>query len=543
MANQSSVPLRMAVVSPSKQPYSSLRNRIYYNTNPKRTGSSNPKSNGTKNAENRSTSGSKSHHDFLSAISKQGNSTHSQKKLELNLTSSAERRKNSRLLRSQGRNGTENGSGLKRKAESDLLSSKPSKARPTMQSNNMSVACQTAKKNVSKSQTKMTSSKPNSTNNDKDTLLLNDVEVSAENHECDKVLKDSPLNEDGGGGGDNVDVGEVLEYRSPNLIKQNLFPPEQENNENNFFSDVQADFQEVMQSEHQHSMEETDTVTAFFGSLGLGRKNSSEKDDASTFTDSGASTSSSDQLFSQSNASDELKDDNNELEGNVGGNDDLIDKERLTDKDSPITTPTKKSARISAKRAILEKNIDNFNDENTIWSIWGGVPPQKQQKQKIGLSDEVIQLSSHEDNVNMSPDSMSSSEIALEINKPTISTSNKVKGPRIKQTPVRIKKLAQPVPQPEKQVSVGNVVWGKVHGHPWWPGRVLAVSGNIDEGNEVTQHAHVTWFGSNTSSIMPVNELQHFLANFKRRFKKGKKGCYRKAVKQAQDMLQVMGEI
>ena len=71
---------------------------------------------------------------------------------------------------------------------------------------------------------------------------------------------------------------------------------------------------------------------------------------------------------------------------------------------------------------------------------------------------------------------------------------------------------------------------------------MLAVSGNFGEGSETTKHAHVTWFGSNTSSIMPVNELQHFVANFKRRHKKAKRGCYRKAVRQAQDMLQIMGE-
>ncbi|KAJ7336497.1 chromatin binding [Desmophyllum pertusum] len=90
-------------------------------------------------------------------------------------------------------------------------------------------------------------------------------------------------------------------------------------------------------------------------------------------------------------------------------------------------------------------------------------------------------------------------------------------------------------------VSVNDIVWGKVHGHPWWPGRVLAISGirNEESSNQLDRDAHVSWFGSNTSSIMRVHGLQLFLPYFDKRHKRHKKGYYRLAVRQAQEALQV----
>ena len=91
-------------------------------------------------------------------------------------------------------------------------------------------------------------------------------------------------------------------------------------------------------------------------------------------------------------------------------------------------------------------------------------------------------------------------------------------------------------------VSVGDIVWGKVHGHPWWPGKVLAISGirNEDSRNPWDRDAHVSWFGSNTSSIMCLHGLQLFLPNFSKRHKRRKKGFYRVAVRQAQEAAQAM---
>ncbi|KPJ10108.1 PWWP domain-containing protein 2A [Papilio machaon] len=75
------------------------------------------------------------------------------------------------------------------------------------------------------------------------------------------------------------------------------------------------------------------------------------------------------------------------------------------------------------------------------------------------------------------------------------------------------------------RVSPGDIVWGKVVGFPWWPGRVLSVT--------QTSRAHVSWFASTTSSLMPCDNLCPFLEDYKICFNKKKKGAYKEAVKEA----------
>ncbi|XP_067037079.1 PWWP domain-containing protein 2A-like [Acropora muricata] len=98
-----------------------------------------------------------------------------------------------------------------------------------------------------------------------------------------------------------------------------------------------------------------------------------------------------------------------------------------------------------------------------------------------------------------------------------------------------------PVDQSEP-VGVGDIVWGKVHGHPWWPGKVLAISGirSEESSNPWDRDAHVSWFGSNTSSIMRLHCLQLFAPNFSKRHKRRKKGCYRLAIRQAKEAMQAL---
>lgn len=75
------------------------------------------------------------------------------------------------------------------------------------------------------------------------------------------------------------------------------------------------------------------------------------------------------------------------------------------------------------------------------------------------------------------------------------------------------------------RVSPGDIVWGKVVGHPWWPGRVISVT--------PTSKAHVLWYASTTSSIMPCDSLSPFLEDYKIHFNKKKRGAYKEAVNQA----------
>lgn len=95
-------------------------------------------------------------------------------------------------------------------------------------------------------------------------------------------------------------------------------------------------------------------------------------------------------------------------------------------------------------------------------------------------------------------------------------------------------------------VEVGDIVWGKIHGFPWWPGKVLNIlsatcdsgnnnvarlrdvtssaairerTGSVDQPEQVDTppkaQAHVAWYGSATSSMMPCEHLTPFLENFK----------------------------
>ncbi|XP_044740416.1 PWWP domain-containing protein 2A-like [Chrysoperla carnea] len=91
------------------------------------------------------------------------------------------------------------------------------------------------------------------------------------------------------------------------------------------------------------------------------------------------------------------------------------------------------------------------------------------------------------------------------------------------------------------RLEVGDVVWGKIHGFPWWPGKVLSItasectaSSNTDyDEHTMRPQAHVAWYGSSTSSLMPCDQLSPFLENFKSRYNKKKRGPYKEAIRQA----------
>ncbi|XP_071560278.1 uncharacterized protein [Temnothorax nylanderi] len=87
-----------------------------------------------------------------------------------------------------------------------------------------------------------------------------------------------------------------------------------------------------------------------------------------------------------------------------------------------------------------------------------------------------------------------------------------------------------------KRMDVGDVVWGKIHGFPWWPGKVLSITVSCKEdGTSSGPQAHVAWYGSSTSSLMSCDQLSPFLETFKTRYNKKKRGPYKEAIRQAQN--------
>lgn len=85
-----------------------------------------------------------------------------------------------------------------------------------------------------------------------------------------------------------------------------------------------------------------------------------------------------------------------------------------------------------------------------------------------------------------------------------------------------------------RTIRVGDIVWGKIKGFPWWPGRVLSISvSERDGGIVIRKLAHVSWFGSSTMSHIQCSDLYPFLEDFKLRYNRKKRGPYKVAIKQA----------
>ncbi|KAJ7324099.1 hypothetical protein JRQ81_017119 [Phrynocephalus forsythii] len=85
-----------------------------------------------------------------------------------------------------------------------------------------------------------------------------------------------------------------------------------------------------------------------------------------------------------------------------------------------------------------------------------------------------------------------------------------------------------------RTISVGDIVWGKIHGFPWWPARVLDINlSQKENGDPSWQEAKVAWFGSPTTSFLSLSKLSPFSEYFKLRFNRKKKGMYRKAITEA----------
>ncbi|XP_069824857.1 PWWP domain-containing protein 2A [Dendropsophus ebraccatus] len=85
-----------------------------------------------------------------------------------------------------------------------------------------------------------------------------------------------------------------------------------------------------------------------------------------------------------------------------------------------------------------------------------------------------------------------------------------------------------------RTICVGDIVWAKIYGFPWWPARILTITvSRKDNGLLVRQEASIAWFGSPTTSFLALSQLSPFLENFQSRFNKKRKGLYRKAITEA----------
>ncbi|XP_040604410.1 PWWP domain-containing protein 2A isoform X3 [Mesocricetus auratus] len=85
-----------------------------------------------------------------------------------------------------------------------------------------------------------------------------------------------------------------------------------------------------------------------------------------------------------------------------------------------------------------------------------------------------------------------------------------------------------------RTICVGDIVWAKIYGFPWWPARILTITvSRKDNGLLARQEACISWFASPTTSFLALSQLSPFLENFQLRFNKKRKGLYRRAVTEA----------
>ncbi|XP_061409107.1 PWWP domain-containing protein 2B [Lethenteron reissneri] len=85
-----------------------------------------------------------------------------------------------------------------------------------------------------------------------------------------------------------------------------------------------------------------------------------------------------------------------------------------------------------------------------------------------------------------------------------------------------------------RKVHVGDVVWAKIHGFPWWPACVLGLSPELGPGGQQESgEALVSWFGSHTTSAVSLAKLAPFQDSFRARLDRKRKGRYRQAVAEA----------
>ncbi|KAM9618414.1 PWWP domain-containing protein 2B [Trichechus inunguis] len=117
-----------------------------------------------------------------------------------------------------------------------------------------------------------------------------------------------------------------------------------------------------------------------------------------------------------------------------------------------------------------------------------------------------------------------------------VPSSSKDTRPAVPRLTVRLhtQSVSTCVTEDGRTVAVGDIVWGKIHGFPWWPARVLDINLSQKEHGEPSwQEAKVSWFGSPTTSFLPLSKLAPFSEFFKLRFNRKKKGMYRKAITEA----------
>ncbi|GLJ31092.1 hypothetical protein SUGI_0622390 [Cryptomeria japonica] len=95
---------------------------------------------------------------------------------------------------------------------------------------------------------------------------------------------------------------------------------------------------------------------------------------------------------------------------------------------------------------------------------------------------------------------------------------------------------------PEHKFSVGDLVWGKVRSHPWWPGQIFDPSDASESASKLFQRFRkdrllVAFFGDATFNVCDESQLMPFQSNFSEMAKQTTAKAFQNAVMNALDEL------
>ncbi|CAK9155056.1 unnamed protein product [Ilex paraguariensis] len=94
----------------------------------------------------------------------------------------------------------------------------------------------------------------------------------------------------------------------------------------------------------------------------------------------------------------------------------------------------------------------------------------------------------------------------------------------------------------EHVYSVGDLVWGKIRSHPWWPGQIYNPFDASENANKLKQKDRllVAYFGDSSFSWCSPSQLKPFVENFKEMSKQSNSNSFVNAVQKA---LEEMGRV
>ncbi|XP_064181463.1 PWWP domain-containing protein 2A-like [Anguilla rostrata] len=191
------------------------------------------------------------------------------------------------------------------------------------------------------------------------------------------------------------------------------------------------------------------------------------------------------------------------------------------------------SSNVSVCSVDSTDDLKSSNSECSSTETFDFPPPGALHSPPAPSTSSVVTTSSTSCSASSSSSSSSSCSSSLSSSSSSAPKEEKKPSKSLKAA-VFSKNVSKCVTTDGRTICVGDIVWAKIYGFPWWPARILLITvSRKDNGLLVRQEARISWFGSPTTSFLALSQVTPFLENFQLRFDKKRKGLYRKAITEA----------